>query len=132
MPITTSLVPICNVLRFIGPPWMFRYPKYFVKSHNRVPTTNRNRRGYTMERTVTLGSKSGLHARPAAVFVQNAKGFQSQITLSKNEKTVNGKSILSILALGAEQGDQVILKIDGDDAQFAIDKLVPLLEGDLG
>ncbi|OLE34764.1 MAG: hypothetical protein AUG45_03615 [Ktedonobacter sp. 13_1_20CM_3_54_15] len=58
-----------------------------------------------MERTVTLGSKSGLH---------------------------NGKSILSVLTLGAEQGDQVILKIDGDDAQFAIDKLVPLLEGDLG
>ncbi|TMD77233.1 MAG: HPr family phosphocarrier protein [Chloroflexi bacterium] len=85
-----------------------------------------------MERTVTLGSKSGLHARPAAVFVQNAKGFQSQITLSKNDKTANGKSILSVLTLGAEQGDQVILKIDGDDAQFAIDKLVPLLEGDLG
>src|SRR5258705_9950484 len=74
-----------------------------------------------MERTVTLGSKSGLHARPAAVFVQQAKGFQSQITLSKNDKTVNGKSILSVLTLGAEQGDQVILKVDGDDAQLAID-----------
>ena len=85
-----------------------------------------------MERKVTLGSKSGLHARPAAVFVQNAKGFQSQVTLSKNEKTVNGKSILSVLSLGAEQGDQVILKVNGDDAQLAIDKLAVLLEGDLG
>ncbi len=85
-----------------------------------------------MERKVTLGSKSGLHARPAAVFVQNAKGFQSQVTLSKNEKTVNGKSILSVLSLGAEQGDQVILKVNGDDAQLAIDKLALLLEGDLG
>ena len=85
-----------------------------------------------MERTVTLGSKSGLHARPAAVFVQQAKGFQSQITLSKNDKTANGKSILSILTLGAEQGDQVVLKVEGDDAQSAIDNLAPLLEGDIG
>jgi len=121
---------------------------------------------HMMERTVTLGSKSGLHARPAAVFVQNAKGFQSQITLmhlpltfsglvcilslqgrqeqcpfttrlrglklAKNEKTANAKSILSVLSLGAEQGDQVVLKINGDDAEFAIDKLATLLEGDLG
>ena len=85
-----------------------------------------------MERTITLGSKSGLHARPAAVFVQNAKGYQSQITLSKNEKTVNGKSILSVLSLGAEQGDQVVLTVNGDDADTAIHKLAALLEGDLG
>ena len=84
------------------------------------------------ERTVTLGSKSGLHARPAAIFVQHAKGFQSQVMLLKNEKTANGKSILSVLTLGAEQGDQVTLKVDGDDAELAVDKLVPLLEGDLG
>jgi len=85
-----------------------------------------------MERTVTLGSKSGLHARPAGVFVQHAKGFQSQITLAKNDKTVNGKSILSVLTLGAEQGDQVVLIVNGDDAQSAMNELVPLLEGDLG
>ena len=85
-----------------------------------------------IERTVTLGSKSGLHARPAAVFVQHAKGFQSQITLSKNDKTVNAKSIFSILSLGAEQGDQVVLQVNGGDAEVAIDKLASLLEGDLG
>lgn len=85
-----------------------------------------------MERTVTLGSKSGLHARPAAAFVQNAKEFRSKVTLAKNEKTVNGKSILSVLTLGAEQGDQVVLKVDGEDAELAIDKLTSLLESDLG
>ena len=87
---------------------------------------------HAMERTVRIGSKSGLHARPAAIFVQNAKGFQSQITLVKEEKTANGKSILSVLALGAEKGDQVVLKISGSDAENALTKLVPLLEGDLG
>ena len=83
---------------------------------------------HTLERTVTLGNKAGLHARPAASFVQKAQGFQCQITLSKNDKIANGKSILSLLTLGAEQGDQIILKAIGDDAQAAIDKLAPLLE----
>lgn len=86
----------------------------------------------SVERTVTLGSKSGLHARPAAIFVQHAKVFQSQITLAKDERTANGKSILSVLALGAEQGNQIVLKISGNDAETAINKLLPLLEGDLG
>ena len=87
---------------------------------------------HTIERTVTIRSKSGLHARPAATFVQRAKGFQSQIALSKNEKTANAKSILSVLTLGAEQGDQVILKVTGDDAEIASDELAALLEQDLG
>jgi phosphocarrier protein HPr len=87
---------------------------------------------HTIERTVTIGSKSGLHARPAAIFVQKAKGFQSQITLTKNEKTANAKSILSVLTLGAAQGDQVILKVNGDDAEIAIGELASLLEEDLG
>ncbi len=85
-----------------------------------------------MERTVTLRSKSGLHARPAAIFVQRAKGFRSKITLTKNEKTADAKSILAILTLGAEQGDQVSLKADGEDAEVAVDKLGSLLEEDLG
>ena len=85
-----------------------------------------------MERTVTLASKSGLHARPAALFVQRAKEFQSQITLSKDGKAANGKSILSVLTLGAEQGQQITLRTEGDDAQLALDKLTSLLEEDLG
>jgi phosphotransferase system HPr (HPr) family protein len=86
---------------------------------------------HTVERTVTLRSKSGLHARPAAIFVQNAKGFQCSITLSKNEKKVNAKSILSVLTLGAEQGEQVVLHADGEDAETAIEQLAALLEQDL-
>ncbi len=89
-----------------------------------------------IERRVTLGSKSGLHARPAAVFIQHAKGFQSQITLSKFkdscEKTVNAKSMLSVLSLGAEQGDLVVLKAAGEDAELAVERLASLLEENLG
>jgi phosphocarrier protein HPr len=85
-----------------------------------------------MERTVTLASTSGLHARPAAIFVQKAKAFQSQITLSKDGKTANGKSILSVLTLGAEQGEQVVLQANGDDAALALERLAALLEENLG
>ena len=85
-----------------------------------------------MERTVRVGSKSGLHARPAAVFVQRVKEFQGKVTLSKNEKTVNAKSILSVISLGAAQGDQVVLNVNGDNAEVVIDNLVSLLESDLG
>ncbi|GCF06899.1 HPr family phosphocarrier protein [Dictyobacter arantiisoli] len=84
------------------------------------------------ERTVILASTSGLHARPAAVFVQKAKGFQSQISLSKNDKTVNGKSILSIISLGALQGDEVTIKASGADEENALSDLTTLLEQDLG
>jgi phosphotransferase system HPr (HPr) family protein len=86
----------------------------------------------TLERTITLASKSGLHARPAGLFVQSAKGFQSQITIAKNGKTANARSILSVLTLGAEHGDQVVLTASGDDAEVAITKLAALLESDLG
>lgn len=84
------------------------------------------------ERTITVASKSGLHARPAAIFVQKAKSFQSQITLAKDAKTVSGKSILSVISLGATQGDQVILQAEGEDAEAALDNLALLLEKDLG
>jgi phosphocarrier protein len=85
-----------------------------------------------VEKTVTIGSKSGLHARPASLFVQHAKGFQSQVTLTKNEKKVNGKSILSVLTLGAEQGDQIVLETQGDDAETALSILAKFLEDDQG
>src|SRR5260370_14576438 len=64
---------------------------------------------HVMELTVTLVSKSVLHTRPAAIIVHNSKGFQSKITLSKNDKTVNAKSILSVLILGAVQVAQLVL-----------------------
>jgi phosphotransferase system HPr (HPr) family protein len=84
------------------------------------------------ERIITVASKSGLHARPAAVFVQKAKSFQSQIALIKDTKTVNGKSILSVISLGATQGEQVTLQANGEDAETALEQLAVLLEKDLG
>ena len=84
------------------------------------------------QRNVTVASKSGLHARPAAVFVQEAKRFQAAVTVAKDDKTVNAKSILSVLTLGAGQGDQVVLTAEGSDADDAVESLASLLERDLG
>jgi phosphotransferase system HPr (HPr) family protein len=84
------------------------------------------------ERIIIVASKSGLHARPAAIFVQKAKSFQSQVALIKDTKTVNGKSILSVISLGATQGEQVTLQANGEDAETALEQLAVLLEKDLG
>lgn len=86
----------------------------------------------TLEQLVTVASTSGLHARPAAVFVQNAKGFQCKVTLTKGDKTVNGKSILSVLSLGVSHGDQIKLQLSGSDAESALSNLSALLTQDLG
>jgi phosphocarrier protein HPr len=86
----------------------------------------------SLDQIVTVGSKSGLHARPAAIVVQKAKEFQSTVTFSKGEKTVNAKSLLSVLTLGAELGHQIHVTISGSDAASAMEALVPLLEKDLG
>ncbi len=68
-------------------------------------------------------NKQGLHARPAAMFVQVANKFEANITVSRDEEKVNGKSIMGILMLGAEQGSEIILEAEGKDAEAALAEL---------
>ncbi|MBU1998355.1 MAG: HPr family phosphocarrier protein [Candidatus Omnitrophota bacterium] len=72
------------------------------------------------KKKITVMSKQGLHARPAALFVQVANKFDSQITVSRESEKVDGKSIMGILMLGAEEGSVIYLEAEGDDAQQAI------------
>ncbi|TDD65634.1 HPr family phosphocarrier protein [Jiangella aurantiaca] len=84
------------------------------------------------ERTAVVASKAGLHARPAAVFVKAAAEQPTKVSIRKPDgEPVDASSILSIMTLGVEQGDQVILSADGDKADQALDALVTLLERDL-
>ena len=62
----------------------------------------------------------GLHARPAALFVQVANKFNSRISVKRGDEKVNGKSIMGILMLGAEKDSEIIIEAEGDDAQMAI------------
>ncbi len=68
-----------------------------------------------VEEKVVVQSKVGLHARPAAMFVQTASKFKSQVTLEANGKRANGKSILNVLSLGAKKGDILLIRAEGED-----------------
>jgi phosphocarrier protein HPr len=75
------------------------------------------------ETTVTLPADVALHARPAAQFVRTAVGFSADITVALNGREANAKSLLDILALGAEGGTELRLTASGDDAPVALDAL---------
>ncbi len=72
------------------------------------------------EISLQIRNKVGLHARPAALFVQEAKKYKAQITLTRGNKGVNAKSILHVLSLGVGQGATVTLRAEGEDAEQAL------------
>jgi len=78
-------------------------------------------------RKVTVNNKIGLHARPAALFVQTASKFLSNISIEKAGKKVNAKSIMGIMALGVCQDDVITIFASGEDEKKAIDHLENLL-----
>ncbi len=73
-----------------------------------------------LRKKITVKNEQGLHARPAAMFVQVANKFDARITVRRGEEEVSGKSIMGILMLGAEKGSQIIIEAEGDDAHIAI------------
>ena len=80
---------------------------------------------------VTVGSRQGLHARPAALFVQAAARQPVKVTVGRPEQTpVDARSLLSVLALGAGQGDTLQLGADGENARAALEELALLLSQD--
>jgi phosphocarrier protein HPr len=84
------------------------------------------------QRTVTIASSVGLHARPAALFVQAATATGLPIQIGRTgEEQVDARSILGVMALGAKHGEEVTLTGDGDGAESALDELVALLSRDL-
>jgi phosphocarrier protein HPr len=84
------------------------------------------------ERTVTVASSVGLHARPASLFSQAAAKVGVPVTLTNAAgKTINAASILGVLSLGIGHGEVVTLKADGDEAEAALDSLAELLNTDL-
>jgi len=81
---------------------------------------------------VTIGSQSGLHARPASLFVQAAARQSVKVTLAKpGQHPVDARSLLSVLALGAGHGDTLELAAEGDQAQGVLEELAALLGSDL-
>ena len=79
-----------------------------------------------VERKIQVMNKLGLHARPAAMLVQKASKFKSEIRLKKDDIEANAKSILSVMMLAAEVGSFVIIKAEGDDEEQAVEALAQL------
>ncbi|HJX77528.1 HPr family phosphocarrier protein [Glutamicibacter sp.] len=86
------------------------------------------------ERTAIIGSRVGLHARPAAVFAEAAGELPVEVTIALEtepaEDALDASSILSLMGLGAEYGTKVVLRAEGEGADEALDQLVKILEID--
>ncbi|HPQ80171.1 MAG TPA: HPr family phosphocarrier protein [bacterium] len=83
-------------------------------------------------RSYTIRNMLGLHARAAAAFVKVANRYQSEIEVSKDGVSVNGKSIMGVLMLAASKGSQIDVLVRGDDAEDALDALGKLIEDKFG
>ena len=83
-------------------------------------------------RQVTVRNRLGLHARAAARFVHAANAFRSRVTVTRDGRTMDGKSILGILLLAASQGTALVLGAEGDDEGAAVDALAALVESGFG
>ena len=85
-----------------------------------------------LEKEFEIRNKQGLHARPAALFVQTANQFESEIEILKDEIIVNGKSIMGIMTLAAEAGSTVIVRARGEDADKALVEIEKLFQSNFG
>ena len=83
-----------------------------------------------IKKEIIVKNKQGLHARPAALFVQIANKFDSRITVRRDTEEVNGKSIMGILMLGAEQGSLIVIEAEGQDAQAALVELEKIINNE--
>ncbi len=81
----------------------------------------------SFEATASILNKYGLHARPITMLVQTATTFKSTIQVTKDGYTVDGKSIMGLLTLGAPKGAQLTVRAEGEDAEEAVKSIVALI-----
>lgn len=85
-----------------------------------------------MEKLVSIKNASGLHARPAGMFVKKAAEFKATVEVIAKGKTVNAKSIMGIMSLGLAKGDELTISAKGEDEETAVNTLVELIESGFG
>jgi len=81
-----------------------------------------------LEKEITVKNKLGIHARPAALLVKNAGMYQSTIEIRRDDIVVDGKSIMGVMMLAAEQGAKIVFSIKGEDAVKAMETIEKLFE----
>ncbi len=85
-----------------------------------------------IEREITIVNRAGVHTRPAAAIVKTASQFKSEFFINKDGMEINGKSIIGVMTLAAEQGSSLILRFEGSDEALAADALVELFASGFG
>jgi phosphocarrier protein len=85
-----------------------------------------------IEREITIINKLGLHARAAAKFVTTASEFNADIKVIKEDRSVNGKSIMGVMMLAASKGTSIKVQADGDDAESAVLSIEALINNYFG
>jgi len=85
-----------------------------------------------VERSFTIFNSLGLHARPAAMVVQTANRFRSDVQFEKEGLQINAKSIMGVLTLAAGKGAMVVVVCEGDDAAEALAALAKVFESGFG
>lgn len=80
------------------------------------------------EATTTIENKTGIHARPASLFVQTASKFKSKVQIKAKGKTVDAKSILMIMSMGLVKGTEITISADGEDEADAVKTLKELVD----
>lgn len=80
-----------------------------------------------LKETIRVNGKDGLHARPAAEFVQLCKKIKSDVKLEKNGTIIPGKSIIGIMSLGIAKGEEVTVAVEGEDEAEAMKEIKELL-----
>ena len=84
------------------------------------------------EVALTIRNQLGLHARACALFVKTAARFRSEVTVARDELEVNGKSIMGVMMLAAEEGSSIVVRANGEDEAAAIAALRELVDGKFG
>lgn len=84
-----------------------------------------------VEKECMISNKQGLHARPAALFVQIAEKYDSEITVTKDQEKVNGKSIMGLLMLGAHYQSKIFISIEGQDCEEAMADIERFFESNI-
>jgi phosphocarrier protein len=87
---------------------------------------------HRLERTFTIVNSLGMHARPAAMVVQTANKFRSEVLFEKDGLQINAKSIMGVLTLAAGKGSTVVVICEGEDAEAALAALAKVFESGFG
>lgn len=85
-----------------------------------------------IKKTVRIVNKLGLHARPSAALVTAASRFNSEVFFTKDSLRVNGKSIMGVMMLAAEQGVELLVEVDGPDEEDAMKEIIRVINSGFG